>query len=274
MGFFTSIDTLDQVPQFNVEKVGIYDANQRCIPGTYSLQRADNGHHLGMVKEGYRPIQMDEMVDILHTASNNVGDIEHLGYTLARGGRQVIIQSKMAEDINVDGDILKPYFYTVIDNSGKGSNKVIPSTKRIACDNAFHLIKSSAANRGLHNTTFTDKVDIMTDNIIKSIHTAKNFSSIIERLKGQKFSSDDMLELTEELIPVRNKESQQRVSKRMQLVDLFERGRGNSGKTRWDALNALTEYETYNGKKTPEKLVRELTFESTLSKQGFELLAA
>ena len=36
MGFFKQIDTLDQVPQFEVEKVKVFDANNREIPNTYS----------------------------------------------------------------------------------------------------------------------------------------------------------------------------------------------------------------------------------------------
>jgi len=274
MGFFKQIETLDQVPQFNVEKVKVFDANNREIPNTYSLQRDDNNEHLGMVKENYRPIQMDEMVDILNTASNNVGDIEHVAYAFARKGRQVVIQSKLAEDINVDGDILKPYFYTVIDNSGKGSNKTIPSTQRIACMNAFHLIKSSALDRSLHNTNFDDKVETMTDNIINSVNRAKNFTSIIERLKGLSYTKKDMQRLSENLIPVKKEESTNRVNKRAELLHLFSQGLGNSGRTRWDALNAITEYETHKGKKTPEKLVHELTVSNTLSKKGFEILVA
>ena len=146
MGFFTEIESLEQVPQFEVVKEPVFDRDRNSIPGAYSLQRTDTGCHLGMVGESYRPIQMSEMVDIMSRASKKIGDIDHLGFTESKGGKKVVIQSKLPEPIDVGGDKVEPYIYTVVDHSGMGSNKVIPSTIRIACDNAFHLIKSNTDN--------------------------------------------------------------------------------------------------------------------------------
>jgi len=140
MGFITEIKSLNEVPQFEVEKVQVFDGNKRCIDGVYSLQRSDTNQHLGMVKDKYRPIQMNEMIDIISEASDKVGDIDHIGYTTSKGGRKVVIQSKYRDTLDVGGDKIDPYIYTVIDNTGMGSNKMIPSSVRIACDNAFHLI--------------------------------------------------------------------------------------------------------------------------------------
>jgi len=69
MGFFTEIKTLDQINRFDVEKVQVYDANRNEVPGAFSLQRTDTGQHLGMVGKSYRPIQLEEMLDVLNTAS-------------------------------------------------------------------------------------------------------------------------------------------------------------------------------------------------------------
>lgn len=275
MGFFNQITSLDDIPQFNVEKVSLFDSMERKIPDTYSLQRTDDHTHLGIVKDKYVPIQLEEMIDIIGRASAKVGDINHIGYTVSRGGKKVLIQSELKGTINVDGDLIKPLFYTVIDNTGGGSNKTIPSTIRIACDNAFHLIKQSGdnSNRAFHNHLFTDRVDLMADNIISSIKTAKDFTSIIENLKGVKFSRDEMVKLTQRLLPVHENESAKRMHKREKIVSLYESGRGNVGETKWDALNAITEFETHTGKKSPEKLIRNLTM-PTLSKTGINMLLA
>jgi len=226
-----------------------------------------------MVGESYRPIQMSEMVDIMSRASKKIGDIDHLGFTESKGGKKVVIQSKLPEPIDVGGDKVEPYIYTVVDHSGMGSNKVIPSTIRIACDNAFHLIKSNTDNRAHHASTFDDKVKAMIGSIIDSIESAKGFKGIMEKLKSIKFSKDQMIKLTQTLIPVEKEESTRRVNKRERLVELFASGRGNQGKTRWDALNALTEYETHNGKQSAEKFIRNMT-NNNLSRQGLKLLNA
>jgi len=273
MGFFTEIESLEQVPQFEVSKEPVFDRNSNSIPGAFSLRRTDTGHHLGMVGESYRPIQMEEMVDVINKASKKIGDINHVGYTESKNGKKCVIQSKLPEPINVDGDKVNPYFYTVIDHSGMGSNKVVPSTIRISCDNAFHLIKSSGDNRAHHASTFDDRVKSMIDSIITSVESAKNFEGIMKKLKGLKFSRNEMVKLTQKLIPVEAEESTRRVNKRERIVELFESGRGNCGETRWDALNALTEYETHNGKQSAAKFIRNMT-NSNLSRKGLTLLTA
>lgn len=273
MGFITEIKSLNEVPQFEVEKVQVFDGNKRCIDGVYSLQRSDTNQHLGMVKDKYRPIQMNEMIDIISEASDKVGDIDHIGYTTSRGGRKVVIQSKYRDTLDVGGDKIDPYIYTVIDNTGMGSNKMIPSSLRIACDNAFHLIAQNeeASDRARHSASFDTHVDGMINNIVSAISTTKNFTQIVEKLKNEKFNRDQMVQFTQKLIPVEKEESTRRQNKREKLVELYEGGRGNVGESRWDAFNAITEFETHSGKQSPEKLIR--TFSAnTLSRQALNLL--
>ena len=273
MGFFNKITSLNQIPQFKVEKVGLVDTNNRVIPDTYSLQRADDHTHLGVVKEKYVPIQLDEMVNIIDTASTRIGDINHVGYVESRGGKRIVIQSELSSQIDIDGDKITPLFYTVIDNTGLGANKTIPSTIRISCDNAFHLIKQNenASSRAYHNSLFAAKVDSMTLNIIDSIKAAQNFTKIVESLKGVKFSREEMIKFTQKLLPVKENESSKRMHKRERLVSLYESGRGNVGETKWDAFNAVTEFESHTGKQTPEKLIRNLTM-PTLSRSSLKML--
>ena len=273
MGFITEIKSLNEVPQFEVEKVQVFDGNRRCIDGVYSLQRSDTNQHLGMVKDKYRPIQMNEMIDIISEASDKVGDIDHIGYTTSKGGRKVVIQSKYRDTLDVGGDKIDPYIYTVIDNTGMGSNKMIPSSLRIACDNAFHLIAQNeeASDRARHSASFDTHVDGMINNIVSAISTTKNFTQIVEKLKNEKFNRDQMVQFTQKLIPVEKEESTRRQNKREKLVELYEGGRGNVGESRWDAFNAITEFETHTGRQSPEKLIR--TFSAnTLSRRALDLL--
>lgn len=273
MGFITEIKSLNEVPQFEVEKVQVFDGNKRCIDGVYSLQRSDTNQHLGMVKDKYRPIQMNEMIDIISEASDKVGDIDHIGYTTSKGGRKVVIQSKYRDTIDVAGDKVEPYIYTVIDNTGMGSNKMIPSTVRIACDNAFHLISQNeqASDRARHSASFDTHVGGMINNIVSAISTTKNFTEIVEKLKNEKFTADQMVQFTQQLIPVLKEESTRRGHKREKLVELYTSGRGNVGESRWDAFNAVTEYETHTGKQSAEKLIRQFSA-NTLSRQALNLL--
>ena len=272
MGFITEIKSLEDVPQFEVEKVGVNDSYGREIPGVYSLQREDTNQHLGMVGETYRPIQMSEMVDVLDRSFNTIGGVNHTGYAVSKGGRKVLIQSKLSESFGSADDQIDPYFYTVIDNTGMGSNKVIPSTVRIACDNALHLIKESSANSSRHSSRFDDRVEGMISSIVQCIDVTKRFGVTMDALKKQRFSWDEMMQLTQKLVPVEEVDTNRRIAKREKIASMFTSGRGNVGETRWDALNAVTEFETHTGRQSTEKLIRSFNG-NTLSHKAMALLA-
>jgi len=270
MGFLTEIETLEDVPRFEVEKVPLMnDRGQHN--GVFALERSDTGEHLGSCGRKYRPIQMDEMFDILNTASDKVGGIEHKGYTFAGEGKRVVVQSKLGDPIDVDGDKVDGYFYTVIDNTGMSSNKCAPSTTRIACDNALHLIEKRRGDNLRHSQTFDSNVERMISRIAKNIDDFKGFNATVKFLKNNKFSRDQMSKLTQMLIPVENEESTRRANNREKIVELYQSGQGNVGESRWDALNAFTEYETHSRKQSPEKLVRSL-MGNTLSTKALRVL--
>ena len=277
MGFFREIHSLNDVEQFATEKVAIQDANGRTIPGAFSLQRSDTNEHLSVVRESYRPIQMDEMFDIIDRASTEIGNIEHTGWTESRAGRKMVLRSRLLSDIDLGGDIVQPHFYTVIDNTGMGSNKSIASTLRVACDNAMHLIDTDTAIARFggvrHSLTFDGKIEAMIDNIRSNVNTTIKFGEVANKLRAELFTRDNMTELTEQLIPLTENDSTKRVNKREQLIELFTNGRGNVGESKWDALNAVTEYETHTGKQSTEKFLRSFN-SNTISQRASKLLVA
>jgi hypothetical protein len=111
----------------------------------------------------------------------------------------------------------------------------------------------------------------MVSRIVHNIEDFKGFNKTMEFLKSNKFSRDQMVKLTQKLIPVEKDESTRRVNQREGIVELYENGRGNVGESRWDALNAFTEFETHNRKQSPEKLVRSL-MGNTLSTKALRVL--
>tara|TARA_R100000900_G_scaffold89467_1_gene69634 strand:+ start:621 stop:983 length:363 start_codon:yes stop_codon:yes gene_type:complete len=111
----------------------------------------------------------------------------------------------------------------------------------------------------------------MIGRIAKNIEDFKGFNMTVEFLKNQKFSRDQMAKLTQLLIPVEKDESTRRINNREKIVELYQSGQGNVGESRWDALNAFTEYETHSRKQTPEKLVRSL-MGNTLSTKALRVL--
>jgi len=147
---------------------------------------------------------------------------------------------------------------------------------RIVCSNALHL--ATNAENGFrstlrHNSNFDVNVDEFVAGLESNMKTVVNFGARMERLRNAKYSKDEMIKLTVRLLPdpKNDKEPSTRlIHKREKVVDLFETGKGNVGLTRWDALNALTEFETHQ-KFSPEKFVRTLST-SNLSNKALEIL--
>jgi len=142
----------------------------------------------------------------------------------------------------------------------------------------LHIVKHEAEQRrgkGLrHSFSFDESVGGLISKIESNINIVKTFNKTVEMLQGKKFNEDQMRQLVQRLILSRNnkEDSTKLLGKRESIVERFSRGIGNEGKTMWDALNAVTEYESHR-KFTPEKLVRTLSTES-LSNKALEILTA
>jgi len=133
------------------------------------------------------------------------------------------------------------------------------------------LIEKRRGDNLRHSATFDANVERMVSRIVHNIDDFKGFNKTMEFLKTNKFSRDQMVKLTQKLIPVEKDESTRRVNQREGIVELYESGQGNVGESRWDALNAFTEFETHNRKQSPEKLVRSL-MGNTLSTKALRVL--
>jgi len=274
MPLFTEINSLQDIPTFTIKKEEVFDSRGTRIDKLFSLMREDTRDHIGVCRSTYRPIQMDEMLSIVDRATTRVGGINHVGFTIAGNGKRVVIQSKLNDQFNINGDAVDGVFYTVLDNSGMNSNKIIPSTRRVVCDNQLHIVKREAGrgkHKGVrHAFNFDESVNEIVNRFESNINIVKSFNSVVEKLQNESFSSNQMLQLIEKLLPAKGEVSTRMLSKREDIFNRFEQGIGNNGGTKWDALNAVTEFES-SKKFTPEKLVRTLTM-PTISNNALDIL--
>ena len=283
MPILTNIQSLEDIPTFNIVKEEIFDSRGERIPKTFSLMREDTRNHMGLCKADYRPIQLNEMIDVVDTACNTIGGIKHDGYTMLNDGQRVMVRSVMPNIEGISDDRIQGHFYTIIDNTGKSANKTVPSTLRLICDNQLNLLNSErhknvnknnaegSSNANIrHSFTFDQKVKAFADNIRHNMNILTNFNKTAEQLRNASYSIDEMIQLTQRLLPSVNGETSQVIKKRESIVELYKSGKGNEGKTRWDALNAFTEFES-NQKFTPAKLFRSL-IGHTVSNKALNIL--
>lgn len=276
MKVFKQINGLEDIPHFNVAKQPLFNKAGLQIPNLWSLTRDDNDNHIGICSSMYRPIQLDEMVDTISRACSDIdSNIEHIGFAENKTGSALVIQSKIG-DIGIDSDPVDGYLYTVIDHRGKSSNKIIPSTVRISCTNAFHIIYKE--NRDVdvpvlrHSMTFEDRVAAFRENIKFNIEFTKNFAMIAERFRAERFTNRNMEAMVDTILPVKRNSSPNAEKKFEKIISKFSGGIDTEGRTKWDALNAVTEFESHQ-KTSPTKFIRNLTM-STLSTKAYKYLSA
>lgn len=267
MTVINTINGLNDIPRFGVEKDALFNKAGIKIPNLLGLRRTDNNHYIGNCTPKYRPIQIDEMIETIDIACKGI-DIKHTGYAENRTGSKLLIRSEIGE-VGVGDDPIEGYIYTVIDHTGTSANKVIPSTIRSACTNILHCLRPG---RGImHLDTFDARVDAFRENIALNIEYLKNYKQIIESFRGRPFTEEEMREMVAEIFNLEEAKSARAHKKAESVVLKFKNGIGTEGKTAWDALNAVTEFETHSGKKSSTKFIRELTMK-TLSIKAFDYI--
>ena len=266
--FYKEIDTLEEVPSFDIERLQLYDSYQNVVPNTHVLRNIANGHHLGVVSDRYRPIQLDEMLDIFKNVFKEY-DISPLGYAIIDHGKLVVIQSEIDFSSHFDqgDDVYDTYIYAIIDNTGKGANKFIASTIRTVCTNALNVVNKGAKFTLRHSMNFDEKVSTSLKQMSQTLENFAMFGETVNAFRNLLFSEAQMEGFAKVLIP--SDEHKQNM-----LIHLFKNGIGTNGETKYDALNAVTEFDThFSGRKTKtlKTHVRKL-INSSLSSNAFKLL--
>lgn len=236
---------------FEVEKTPLYymfNGQPVTAEDAFGIIRKDTGAFLGKVGARYTPIQNRDGLDILDPVIGKEAHYETAGSLF--GGKIVWFLARVGEDWTVAGDTFKQYILIYLSHDGTRPVTARFVTVRVVCYNtlsaAISGVKAQVSIR--HTKNFRDKVEeahrVMK---LRSIH-AREFEKAMEKLAAEKIGERATWSFLNALIP--SEEKQERYSAepagperaRNAIFDLFRAGRGNTGKTRYDLLNGVTEY--------------------------------
>jgi phage/plasmid-like protein (TIGR03299 family) len=235
--------TVLEEPIYRIQREGIVEVSTHK-----SLVRDVDEKLLGIVSKGYHPLQNGQAFNwfdpLLHE-----GDVTLEAAGSLKGGKRIWVLAKIQmKPLEIqDGDTIQPYL--LLHNSHDGSTAVwIQFTPiRVVCWNtlswaassrhadeknhkAFRIRHHSNINENLAlaqqaldlaRQTFTYAVDEYKAMALKPMS-----SELLELYIGNIFQSDDPTE--HKAFP--------------HILANFEEGRGNKGKTLWDAYNGFTEW--------------------------------
>jgi phage/plasmid-like protein (TIGR03299 family) len=239
---------------FNVEKVKCHTPEGNALTGHYVLRREDTKHVLGVVRERYVPIPMDRMFEPFHDLVTDYGaSYETAG--VIDGGKKCWISALLPNDFklkNREDDVIKQRIFAFGSNDGTKRNAYSSIAHRLMCNNQLNLIMTSASKSAFgmsHTKNWEDQWVLAQANFQAALDSHKEFEKVANILDDNEMTVGQARGFATELLPDRvyddkkeRRKTNRIVNRREQIVDLFVGGAGNRGATRWDALNAVTEY--------------------------------
>ena len=270
---------------FDVEKVPCHTPEGNALSGHYVVRREDSKHVLGVMRKRYTPVSNRHMFKPFHDTVQEYGaTYETAG--LIEGGKKCWISALLPSSFelkNRPDDQIQQRILALGCHDGTKRNAYFSIAHRISCNNQLRLILQGASN-STYSVSHTKNweaqwldAQVGFDEAIRAHNT---FESTANTLNEKDITVAQVRGFTNLLLPdreiseevqklraVRGRKASTRIpSRREEIVNLFISGAGNRGASRWDALNAVTEYLDHHNQ--AKKLEGKDGFRVTIKYQG------
>ncbi len=215
---------------------------------------------LGVVKDRYLPVQNRQAFGFFDELVGEGQAIYHTAGCLGRGER-VWILAKLPGTIapaTRPEDVVEKFLLLHTSHDGTVAVGLRFTPIRVVCENTLMAALAGKVDQEFqqvkirHTMNALEKVGQARRALKLTLSWYDQLQREISALDAREFSRQAMAELANQLLPEpvlvgeRSKRQETEVEKRAAgrelLVGLFSQGKGNQGRTRWDALNAVTEF--------------------------------
>ena len=216
-------------------------------PKSVAVVRDDNERCLGFVSPEYETVQNSDLLQLVNPmveegllTMKNVGYLNH--------GARVFAQAEVNEEFTVAGDKYKGYITLLNGHVGNSSVAIGPSNVRVICGNTFAMAYKGIGEKFRHQTGVNERV-LNSTAVIDFVNEAmKKYAEYAETLSTTRCTQRQFKDAVEAIY--QKDASKMRDSFVSQLNSLFYSGKGNEGKTFYDAFNAITEYASNYSRKS------------------------
>lgn len=244
--------TVKTVPVFVNGKQLRFPTGEDSTDCWQGIIREDTGDALSVMKGRYSPIQNVECFDFLDTLAGE-GNLKYETAGALKGGRIVWMMARYNGDIDINGDNHQQWLLLCTSHDGSYSLMVQWVTVRVVCANTLSVALKDAKNQVKirHTTTWESKAEEARRVLCL---TRNYFSTVKETLVGmnkQLVTPGVEIEFAKFLFPAKDeKEVPTRTqNSRLSIQALFNRpATGTFGQSRWDLLNAVTDYADHERK--------------------------
>ena len=245
------------------------DSNRR------SVVRMDTGTELSVVSSAYTPLQNREAFSFFDGVVANGEAVYETAGTIF-GGRRVWILARLPGDLKVsEQDILHKYI--LLANSHDGSTSIVmrPTTIRVVCSNTLSMALGQSGKewKTYHTGDVMSRIVEAREALeLQDAHFELMMRGI-ERMAETPMESDHE-PFFRELFQIKAADPYVSAFRVKEIETLFETGRGNEGRSRWDMMNGVSEWVDHHRGGEEGRLESSwFGYGSKLKARAFELLS-
>jgi phage/plasmid-like protein (TIGR03299 family) len=216
-------------------------------PDRVAVVRDDNEFCLGSVSSNYETVQNKDLLKLISPlVDEGVLEIQNMGYL--NNGARVFAQARVNEEFQVIGENYKAYITLLNGHVGNASVAIGPTATRVICGNTFAMAYSDLSEKYRHQAGVNERV-LESTAVINYVNGAmRKYAEYVDKLATTRCTETQFKNAVSEIY--QKDTSKMRDSFVSQLNSLFYSGRGNEGKTFYDAFNAVTEYASNYSRKS------------------------
>jgi phage/plasmid-like protein (TIGR03299 family) len=253
---------------FNVEKVPMFTPEGNKVNNKYLIRRTDSNFVLGTCGKRYTTVDnstmfapFDSVVSRCGATYENAGAVGH--------GKTCWVSAKMPKEFHVETpngrDEYNQRVIMLVYHDGLRRNVYFTFNNRVICNNMLGSLQNrSRGSRGhgvRHTPTWEANLGQAEEAFQASIESANTFIVNANKLAKLPMRKKEAEQFAKEFVrdfKVDKKKETDRSDRSKTILDnrvdnvmtLFSEGMGNSGRTRYDMLNAVTEYlDHHTGRK-------------------------
>ena len=218
------------------------------IPGRRAAVRSEPRKHFGIFSKLYKPLQNRDAFGFFDSVVGAGEAIYHTAGSLG-GGARVWILAKLPGDLKLsNSEVLEKYILLCNSHDGSLAVTMKPTFIRVVCENTMSIaLNGDTAKifRAIHTTNVMDRVNQAREALGLQEAYFEMMMRGIERLADTRMKEAEVEPFLVKLFD--QEENPDNISTKMKnnmdkVASLYYGGTATFGESRWDMMNAVTEY--------------------------------
>jgi hypothetical protein len=257
------------------------DGDQIIIPDKKVIVKDDTDTALSVMSDSYSIMQYETQFAIAQALRDECGAQYKYGGVL-RGGRRMYLQMEVGNGFHLGGnpdEEHKSYVMFMGSHDGSWTSTLLATTVRLFCLNQLPRIKRQTNETGMiqkvyHRKGALGKMQEASRILNMSLEASAAYQKVLSDLQNKEADADYVRQFIANIVPSEEEGevATRTANRRDELAALFHHGTGCHGKTRYDLLNAVTEYVDHvqGGRVTQKRLSNTSAQVDIASEQRFE----